>query len=169
MRYAAYLRWEGGGSVVLGLALALVAVPGLVVSYDAWWVGLLFVPAVLLALGGWAAARGTASLLDPGGWLTARPLAGATPGRAGLPEGRLRRRLAVESGLWIVLVCGWVLLARQSGLLVFGTGLASVAYGLVQVLGSAARVRAVERERGASFVVARRPGLGLPELGVEAA
>jgi hypothetical protein len=42
MAYRDYLRWEGGCSIVLGLALAALALPGLLVSYRAWWIGLLF-------------------------------------------------------------------------------------------------------------------------------
>ncbi|MDP9383702.1 MAG: hypothetical protein M3P50_00430, partial [Actinomycetota bacterium] len=70
MRYPDYLRLEGWCSIVLGLALAALAFPGLLVSYDKWWIGLLFVPGVLLALGGWAAARRGVPLGAPGRWLT---------------------------------------------------------------------------------------------------
>jgi hypothetical protein len=149
-----------------GLALALVAFPGLVVEYDRGWIGLLFVPAIVLALGGFAAARRGVPILAAGRWLTERPLRGARPGIASLPAPPLVRRLVVETGIWILAVGAWVLLARSSGLLVFGTGLASVAYGAVQALASRARVRAVESERGVRYAVAERPGLGLPRLSV---
>jgi len=165
VRYPDYLRLEGLCSIVLGLALALLAFPGLLVSYTAWWVGLAFVPATLLGLGGWAALRRGVPLTAPGRWLTDRPLAGARPERPGLDPARLRRRLLVETAIWIVAVGLWVVLARSSGLLIFGTGLASAAFGAVQAFPARARVRACERERGVGYVVAERPGLGTPSLG----
>ncbi|CAA9525971.1 MAG: hypothetical protein AVDCRST_MAG30-3379 [uncultured Solirubrobacteraceae bacterium] len=168
MRYADYLRLEGTCSIVLGLALALVAFPGLLVSYDAWWAGLLFVPGVLLALAAWARLRRGVPLLAAGRWLTERPLAGATAGRPGLDAGRLRRRLLVETAIWIAAVTAWVVLARSSGLLIFGTGLASAAFGAVQAFAARGRVRAAEREAGTAYVVAERPGLGTPSLGTDA-
>lgn len=164
MAYRDYLRWEGGCSIVLGLALAGVAFPGLLVSYDAAWTGLLFVPAVLLALGGWAAWRGGVPIGAPGRWLTERPLREARAGEVALDAAALRRRLAVETAIWIVAVCAWVIVARSSGLLIFGTGLASAAFGAVQAFAGRARVDAVERERGERYAVARRPGLGTPSL-----
>jgi hypothetical protein len=164
MRYRDYLAFEGSCSVALGLALALVSFPGLFIDWDGAGWGLLFVPAVLLALGGFAALRRGVGLLDVGGWLTARPLAGAVAGRPALGAGGLRRRLVVETAIWIVAVTAWVLVGATDGLLIFGTGLASAAYGLVQAVASRARVARVERERGEEYLVAERPGLGLPRL-----
>jgi hypothetical protein len=169
MRYADYLRWEGWCSIALGLALALVAFPGLVVSYDRGWAGLLFVPAVLLALGGWAALRRGVPMAQPGRWLTERPLAGAAPGRAGLDARRLARRLVLESAAWVLAVGAWLLLAGSSGLLIFGTGLASAAFGAVQAFAARRRVLAVEAARGEAYVVAERPGIGTPRLGIAVA
>jgi len=166
MAYRDYLRWEGSCSIVLGLALALVAFPGLLVTYEAAWVGLLFVPAALLLLGGFAALRRGVPLGAVGRWLTERPLARAGPDAGALPAARLKRRLLVETGIWIVAVCGWVLLARSSGLLIFGTGLASAAYGVVQAFASRARVVRAEGDRGVGYAVAERPGIGLPALSV---
>jgi len=163
--YVSYLRWEGWCSVALGLALALLAFPGLLLSYADPWLALLFVPGVLLALGAAARARG-GSLAQPGAWLTARPLARAAPGRRPLPAAPLRRRLLVETTLWIVGVGLWVVLGRSSGLLIFGTGLASAAYGAVQALAAAPHVARVQRARGERYLVARRPGLGTPDLAV---
>lgn len=164
MRYRDYLALEGSCSIVLGLALALVSFPGLLISWDGAGWGLLFVPGVLLLLGGFAAARRGVGLLDAGAWLTERPLDGATAGREALPTARLRTRLVVETAIWIVAVTAWVVVGASDGLIIFGTGLASAAYGTVQALASRARVVRVERERGAEFLVAKRPGLGLPEL-----
>lgn len=160
------LRLEGLCSVALGLALALVAFPGLVVDYAAPWVGLLFAPLVIVALGGYAVFRRGASPARPGEWLTTRPLDGARPGRSALLRRPLVRRLEIETGAWIVGGCAWVILTGSSGLLFFGTGLASIAYGLLQAVPSARRVAAVEAAAGETFVVARRPGFGTPELGV---
>lgn len=165
MRYPDYLRLEGWCSIVLGLALAALAFPGLLVSYDGWWLGLLFVPGVLLALGGWAAARRGVPLTAAGRWLTERPLAGATPGRAALDARRVRRRLLAETALWIAGVAAWIVLARSSGLLIFGTGLASAAFGAVQAFAARAHAAGAERARGEALVVAERPGLGTPSLG----
>lgn len=164
MRYRDYLALEGSCSIVLGLALALVSFPGLLLDWDGAAYGLLFVPAVLLALGAFAALRRGVGLLDVGGWLTARPLAGVEDGRAALPTQKLRVRLVAETAIWIVAVTAWVLVGATDGLLIFGTGLASAAYGAVQAFASRGRVARVERERGEEFLVAERPGLGLPRL-----
>ena len=43
---------------------------------------------------------------------------------------------------------------------------ASAAYGAVQAFASRGRVLREERERGAVYAVAERPGLGLPKLSV---
>ncbi len=165
MRYRDLLRFEGTCSVVLGLALAALAFPGWLVSYPAPWVGFLFVPAVLLALGAWAVLRRGASPWRPAEWLTARPLSTALGERRALPAEPLRRRLVIETTVWIVAAGAWILLFRSSGLLFFGTGLASAAYGLLQAVPSARRVAEVETRSGETFVVARRPGFGTPELG----
>jgi hypothetical protein len=169
MPYARYLRLEGWCSIVLGLALALVAFPGLLLDYAGAAWALAFVPAVLLALGAWAALRHGIPLARPGRWLTHRPLAGARPGRAALDPARLRRRLLAETAIWIAAVTAWVVMGASDGLLILGTGLASAAFGAVQAFAATARVRAVEAARGERYVVARRPGLGTPELAVASA
>jgi hypothetical protein len=165
VRYRDLLRFEGTCSIVLGLALATLAFPGWLVSYPAAWAGLLFVPAVLLALGAFAVVRRGASPWRPSQWLTARPLSTAASGRSALPAPQLRRRLVVETAIWMVAAGAWIALTGSSGLLFFGTGLASAAYGVLQALPSARRVAAVEASSGETFVVARRPGFGTPELG----
>ena len=164
MRYRDYLALEGSCSVVLGLALALVSFPGLLIDWEGAAWGLAFVPAVLLSLGGFAALKRGVGLLHVGAWLTARPLTGVTPGREPLPVAKLRTRLVVETAIWVVAVTAWVVVGATDGLLIFGTGLASAAYGLVQAVASRGRVVRVERERGEEYLVAERPGLGLPEL-----
>ncbi len=97
MPYRDYLRLEGWCSIVLGLALAVVAFPGLLLDADGAAWGLLFVPGVLVVLGGWAALRRGIPLSQPGRWLTDRPLAGARPGRPALDAAGLRRRLVLET------------------------------------------------------------------------
>jgi len=169
MPYASYLRLEGWCSIVLGLALAAVAFPGLLLDYDGAAWALLFVPGVLLVLGGWAALRRGIPLARPGRWLTDRPLARAEPGRPALDAARLRRRLLAETAIWIAAVTAWVLVGARDGLLILGTGLASAAFGAVQAFPAAARVRAEEAARGVRYVVARRPGLGTPDLGMDPA
>jgi len=162
--YEDYLRWEGWCSIVLGLALAALAFPGLLLSYASWWLGLLFVPGILLALALVARVRRRVPLTRPGAWLTTQPLAHAAPGRPALPAGPLRRRLLVETAVWIVAVGLWVVLGRSSGLLIFGTGLASAAFGAVQAFAATRHVAAAQRARGETYAVARRPALGTPEL-----
>lgn len=165
MPYRDYLRLEGWCSIVLGLEMALVAFPGLFVSWTGWPLALLFVPGVLLLLGGFGVLRNGARPGRPGEWLTTRPLRGAENGRPGLSAAALRRRLLVETAMWIVGVTALVLIFGSSPLLIFGTGLASAAFGAVQAFPARARVEAEERRRGLRFVVAERPGLGTPSLG----
>jgi len=167
MSYRDYLLLEGACSIVLGLALVLVAFPGLVISYEGAWSAPLFVVAALGALAGYAALRRGVPPLAAGRWLTERPLAGAAPGAPALDPARLRRRLLVETAIWIVAVCGWVLLGRSSGLLIFGTGLASVAFGVVQALAARRRVARAQAADGRCYLVAVRPGLGTPGLTYE--
>lgn len=165
MPYRDYLAWEGGLAILLGLELAVVAFPGLILSYPGGWAGPLFIPGALLIFAVLARRRGL-PLLAVGRWFTERPLAGAQRGRPALPAAGLRRRLVVETGVWIVAVTAWVLVAGSSGLLIFGTGLASAAFGAVQAFASRGRVLRAERQRGEAFTVAKRPGLGTPHLGI---
>jgi hypothetical protein len=101
MAYRDYLRLEGWCSVVLGLALALVAFPGLLLDYDGAVLGAAVRPGGPARLGGWAALRRGIPLSQPGRWLTDRPLAGARPDRPALDAARLRRRLLLETAVWI--------------------------------------------------------------------
>lgn len=164
MSYRDYVRWEGGCSIVLGLALALVAFPGLVLSFPGAWSAPLFVVALLAALSAYAALRRGVPPAAAGRWLTERPLTSAEPSREPLEERALRRRLVVETAIWIVAVCGWVLIGRSSGLLIFATGLASAAFGVVQAFAASRRVARAEAADGRRYLVAKRPGVGTPEL-----
>ena len=157
MRYADHLRVEGWCSIVLGLALAALAAPGLE-TVDLW--ALLAVPATALLLAA-VGRRAGAAWGDVGGWLTTRPLRSASAGRPAIDT---TRRLVVETTIWIVAVGAWVLLAGESHGLVFGTGLASALFGAVQVFASRPRVLEEERRSGRELLVAERPALGLPRL-----
>lgn len=166
MRYVDYLRLDGACSAVLGAALVALGWPGLF-GDGSLRDGLLATAAilvlVLIALAGFAARRGI-PVSAPGRWLTDRPIGAAAPGATGLDGAKLRRRLTVETALWIIGVGAWVVLTGRDGTLIWATGWATLAYGLLQLLASAPRAAAVEAERGTTFLVARRPGLGTPEL-----
>ena len=155
VRYRDYLRVEGSCSLVLGLALALVALPGLRASYPHAWAAPLFVPVALGSIVAFCRVRlGTT-------WVTERPVRDAQPGLPALDPGPLKRRLIAETAVWIVAVCAWVLATGDSGLLVCGTGLASAAYGAAQLIAA--------RSVPPGLAVARRPGLGTPDLTSSAA
>lgn len=164
MRYHDYLSLEGWCSIVLGLALALVAAPGLVIDTDGWGWWVLSVPVALALLGGYAALRRGVSVTDPGAWLTTRPLETAQAGREPLDTGWLRKRLIGETAVWIVAVGAWVFLGATDGGLIFGTGLASAAFGAVQAFAARAHVQRSEAASGTTYLIAKRPGLGTPQL-----
>ncbi len=163
MPYRDYLRWEGACSMVLGAALAALAWPGWLADYDGAGLALLAVPATLAVMALLGSRAGGAAR-RPGTWRTARPLADADPRRAALAAGALRRRLALETAVWIVTVGAWVAATGDSGWLVLATGLASIAFGAVSAGPSARHVEEVERRAGGRYRVARRPALGTPEL-----
>jgi len=164
MTYREYLRWEGVCSIVLGLALALVAFPGLFVEHGRPWIALIYVVTALAAVATWNVTRHRAVLLRPGSWRTEASLRGAQAGAGTLEGSWLRRRLTVETSIWIVAVAAWVIGAEQSGSLVWGTGWASVAFGVLTAVPSPAHVRRVQRERREVYFVAERPGVGTPRL-----
>ena len=169
MRYRDYLRLDGSCSIALGLALAVLGAPGVLAHYGAPLVAVAvaFVPALLLGIGAFAAARHGAALSRPGEWLTRRALAAAQPGRAALAAAPVRRRLLVETTAWIAGSALWLALTRSSAFVFLGSGLASAAYGGLEAVLARRRVEARERERGVVYVVASRPGFGTPELGIE--
>jgi hypothetical protein len=166
MRYVDYLRLDGACSAGLGGALVVLGWPGLfgdgrLATAVPWAIAAVVVTIVLLA--GFAARRGL-PLGEPGRWLTERSVGAAEPGRTPLEAAALRRRLILETALWIVGVGAWVLLTGRDTTLIWATGWATAAYGLLQLLGSARRVRRLEAEGRGPFLVARRPGLGTPDL-----
>jgi hypothetical protein len=164
MRYVDYLRLDGACSAGLGGALVVLGWPGLFGDGSAQWGwAVLAVALTMGALAGLAARRGV-PLSAPGRWLTDRSIARAATGKSALDADRLRIRLVGETTLWIVGVGAWVLLTGRDTTLIWATGFATAAYGLLQLIGSARRVAALEAEGRGPFLVARRPGLGTPEL-----
>ncbi len=163
MPYRDYLRWEGTCSILLGAALAALAWPGWLAHYDGAWLALLAVPATLAVMALLGSRAGGAAR-RPGTWRTTRPLADADARRPAVAPGVLRRRLALETAVWIVAVGAWVAATGDSGWLVLATGLASVAFGAVSAGPSARHVQEAERRAGGRYRVSRRPALGTPEL-----
>ena len=164
MTYRGYLRWEGVCAIVLGLALAAVSFPGLFVDHARPWVALIYVATVLAAVATWNVTRHRAALARPGTWRTAAPLKAVRPGAGTLDGDALKRRLVIETALWILAVGAWVIAARRSGSFVWGTAWASVAFGTLTAFPSAAHVRRVQRERREVYFVAERPAVGTPAL-----
>lgn len=163
MRYVQYLRLSGACCIVLGVALTLLALPGVFLHYAAWWAGLLFVPGTLLIVGGRAARRGT-PLGEPGRWLTDHPLEGAREGRDVLSAPFVRRQILGEMAAFVVGCGAWIVIVGGVGLVFFGGGLASVAYGALQLFWAAPRAVEVEQRRRTRFRIHRRSLLGAPEL-----
>lgn len=163
MRFSAYTRLNGACSAAIGVVFIAAGFPGLLAPASSWWLAAPGVLAVLVPIALWARHRGV-PWSQPGRWLTDRPLGDARPGLAPLDERRLRVRLVGETVLW-----GAVALAVFAGFttsrpLAYATGWASLAYGLLELWGSTARIRAVQDERGVVYRVARRPGLGTPDV-----
>ena len=164
MSYREYLRWEGLSAIVLGLTLALVAAPGLFVDHERPWVALIYVATVLAAVLTWNVTRHRADWKRPGTWRTTKALREARSGAGTLDAGALKRRLVVESAIWIVAVAAWVVLAERSGSIVWGTGWASAAFGALTAFASPPHVRRTQRERREVYFVAERPAVGTPML-----
>lgn len=166
MRYVDYLRLDGACSAGLGGALVVLGWPGLFGEgrlAEAWPWALVAVAVTVALLAGFALRRGL-PLGDPGRWLTERSLGAAEPGLPPLDASKLQRRLVIETAVWIIGVGAWVLLTGRDTTLIWATGWATAAYGVLQLVGSARRVARLEAEGRGPFLVARRPGLGTPDL-----
>lgn len=163
MPFSAYTRLNGACSVAIGVLFIAAGLPGLLAPASTWWLAVPGVLAVLVPIGLWARRRGVA-WSQPGRWLTDRPLADARPGLMALDERRLRVRLIGETVLWGALALAVFAGLTTSRPLAYATGWASLAYGLLELLASAPRILEVERERGVTFRVSRRPGLGAPDV-----
>ena len=165
MRFAAYTRLNGLCSTLIGVAFIVAGFPGLLgdASSANLWLAIPGVLAALVPIAAFAAVRGR-PLTAPGRWLTDRPLDEARPDRSALDAPRLRKRLIGETVLWTLLALAVIAGVAGSRPFAYATGWASLAYGLLELLASAPRIEAVERERATAFLVHRRPGLGTPEL-----
>lgn len=110
-----YLRFEGGNSVVLGLALVVVALA--LGEWDTPWL------AGAVALGGGAAAW----------WAGRRTVASAVAAAGSDPpqvaERAVRREVLIETVGWVVAVTAWVAATGSSAELIAGTGAASAVFG----------------------------------------
>lgn len=164
MRYRDYLRLDGACSAGLGAALILLGWPGLIADGSLVWGWAAVGTAVALGVVAVVAKRRGTPVSAPGRWLTDRPVARVQAGAAPLDAARLRRRLVIETAVWVVGVGAWVALTGRDTTLIWVTGWPTLAYGLLQLAASAPRVDRLEAEGRGPFLVARRPGLGTPEL-----
>lgn len=164
--YADYLRYEGACAAVIGASYVAMAFPGAINSYDGAWTALAWAPALLAVFAVFAAATRRGRLSAPGTWLTARPLGCARPDRRAADARRLRRTLHAEVAGWIAITLVWTVLLPSWSWWIFGTGWATLTYGVLQLAASCPIVRAAEDARGTTYYVARRPPLGVrtPEL-----
>lgn len=170
MRFAAYTRLNGLCSTVIGVAFIVAGFPGLLGDDSRaanLWLAIPGVLAVVVPIAALAARR-RIPLTEPGRWLTERPLTRARPGGSVIPADRLRRRLIVETVIWGAVALAVIAGFSTSRPFAYATGWASLAYGLLELLVSARRIEAVERERGTAFFIARRPGFGTPDLTYDA-
>jgi hypothetical protein len=163
MRFSAYATLNGACSSLIGVLFVVAGFPGLFDGSRDWWLAFPAVAVVLVPLALVARRRGI-PIAAPGRWLTDRSIAAATPGLSVLPEAALRRRLLIETAIWAVIAIAVIAGFSTSRPFAYATGWASLAYGLLELLGSAPRIREVEFERGTHFLVHRRPGFGTPEV-----
>lgn len=163
MRFAHYTALNGTCSTVIGVLFIVAGLPGVFTDIANIWLAIpgVLVVAVPLAL---LAARRGIPLASPGRWLTDRSLARAGAGQSVLPEAPLRRRLIVETVIWSVLALAVIVGFTTSRPFAYATGWASLAYGLLELLASAPRIREAEFSAGTTYLVHRRPGLGTPEV-----
>lgn len=163
MRFAEYARLNGACSSLIGVLFVVSGFPGLFAGSRDPWLVFPAVAIVLLPIGLFARRRGT-PLREPGRWLTDRALGAAVAGQSVLPRAALRRRLIVETVIWAAIAVAVIAGFSTSRPFAYATGWASLAYGLLELLGSARRIEQVEAEQGRHFLVHRRPGLGTPDV-----
>ncbi len=167
MRFSAYAALNGACSTLIGVLFIVAGFPGLLGGDDAdtsyAWLAIPGVLIVLIPLALVAAQRGI-PVRTPGRWLTDRSLANSTAGQSVLPERRLRWRLIGETIIWAAVALAVIAGFTTSRPFAYATGWASLAYGLVELLASAPRIRAVEFERGTKYFIHRRPGFGTPDV-----
>lgn len=163
MRFADYSTLNGWCSTVIGVLFIAAGLPGVFTDAANVWLAIPGVLAVLIPLAALAARRGI-PIGQPGRWLTDRPLRRAGHGQSVLPAGPLRRRLIIETIIWAAIALAVVAGFTTSRPFAYATGWASLAYGLLELLGSARRIRQAESEQATTYLVHRRPGLGVPEV-----
>lgn len=166
MRFAAYTRLNGLCSTLIGVAFIVAGFPGLLGDGSRaanLWLAIPGVLVVVVPIAAVAMRRGV-PFAAPGRWLTDRPILRAEAGASVIPADRLRRRLVVETVVWGAVALAVIAGFSTSRPFAYATGWASLAYGLLELLASARRIEAVERERRRTFFVHRRPGFGTPEL-----
>ncbi|MBJ7473322.1 MAG: hypothetical protein JHD16_18590 [Solirubrobacteraceae bacterium] len=167
MRFSTYAALNGTCSTLIGIAFIVAGFPGLLGGEGSEtgyaWLAIPGVLVVLVPLALVAARRGI-PVTAPGRWLTDRPIAEATEGGSVLPEGKLRWRLIGETIIWGAVALAVIAGFTTSRPFAYATGWASLAYGLVELLASAPRIRELEFQRATSYLIHRRPGLGTPKI-----
>lgn len=165
MRFSSYAALNGACSTLIGVLFIVAGFPGLFADTAGgyWWIAIPSALVVIVAIGAVAARRGIPASA-PGRWLTDRSIAKATAAQSVLPAGPLRRRLIVETVIWSVIALAVIVGFTTSRPFAYATGWASLAYGLLELLASAPRIRAVEEERSTAYFVHRRPGFGTPDV-----
>ena len=170
MRFSAYTRLNGWCSTLIGVAFIVAGFPGLLGDDSRaanLWLAVPGVAAVLVPLAILAARRGI-PVGAPGRWLTDRPLGRAEPGHRPIPASRLQRRLIVETVVWGAVALAVIAGFSTSRPFAYATGWASLAYGLLELVLSSRQIEAVERDRGTTYLVSRRPGFGTPDVTYDA-
>ncbi|MDO9355085.1 MAG: hypothetical protein Q7T55_15405 [Solirubrobacteraceae bacterium] len=164
MRFASYSALNGTCSALIGVLFIVAGFPGLFGDDDgAWWYAIPATLVVPLIIGAVASRRGI-PFTAPGRWLTDRPIAAAGAALSTLPADKLKRRLIVETVIWAAIALAVIAGFTTSRPFAYATGWASLAYGLLELLASAPRIRAVEEERRTVYLLHRRPGFGTPDL-----
>ena len=163
MRFADYTALNGTCSTLIGVLFIVAGLPGVFTDAANAWLAIPGVLAVAIPLAALAAKRGI-PIASPGRWLTDRSLMRASSGQSVLPESPLRRRLIVETVIWSVIALAVIVGFTTSRPFAYATGWASLAYGLLELLASAPRIRQAEFESSTKYFVHRRPGFGTPDV-----
>jgi hypothetical protein len=163
MRFSTYAALNGACSSFIGVLFVVAGFPGLFDGSRDPWLAFPAIAVVLIPLALVARRRGI-PVGSPGRWLTDRSIAAATAGLSVLSETKLRRRLLVETAIWAVVAVAVIAGFSTSRPFAYATGWASLAYGLLELFGSAPRIREAEFEARTQFLIHRRPGFGTPEI-----
>ena len=134
MTFARYLRLEGTCAVVLGVVLVgLAAVLGR--WNGPWWSApaVAVVASVAAVLAARAATRGA--------------VAKAAGGAPRMSAAAVARQTVVETVAWAVAVGAWLAASGDSAELIAGTGVATVAFGIVRLAADVPAAALVDRRR----------------------